>query len=156
MEGVFNLFKLSIYNVCQTLSFRSNTFLSIIKICQPYRIQTPWGLMFSYLFCLSRVVISAPRSSSSWQIRGWHIWVASTRGVLPSWRKIKYIQINTHTSTSIHKITHNKVLYSPKNRFFSPLRVIQNIKSSHSRCSEYLFVLLTMTIHAVHDCHRLT
>ena len=37
-----------------------------------------------YLFCLSRRVISAPLSSSSLQMCGWHIWVASTSGVLPS------------------------------------------------------------------------
>lgn len=44
------------------------------------------ALYVSYLFCLSWMVISAPRSNSSWHMRGWHIWVASTRGVLPSWR----------------------------------------------------------------------
>lgn len=46
-------------------------------------------LMVPYLFCLSRIVISPPRSSSSWQMCGWHIWVAKTRGVLPSCIKDK-------------------------------------------------------------------
>lgn len=71
-------------NVCQMRHI-----LLIINTSQPHWEQTPWEPMFSHLFCLSRMVISAPRSRSSWQMRGRHIWVASTRGVLPSWRNTK-------------------------------------------------------------------
>jgi len=39
-----------------------------------------------YLFCLSLTVMSLPRSNRSWQMCGWHIWVASTNGVWPSYK----------------------------------------------------------------------
>lgn len=58
-----------------------------------------YRLMVPYLFCLSRIVISLPRSSSSWQMCGWHIWVAKTRGVLPSCIKDTQWPQSTHSHT---------------------------------------------------------
>lgn len=92
--------------------------------------------MFSYLCCLSRMVISAPLSSSTWQMCGWHIWVASTRGVLPSWRWIQ--------SKKFFDFSHLKSKSVPEYKELS-------FKVIRSRCSEYLCVLLTLTIRAVND-----